>query len=69
MESEESLDERVTRYEKEFAGKEVPRPKFWSGFRVVPERIEFWKARPNRLHERHLYTREADGWRVETLYP
>jgi pyridoxamine 5'-phosphate oxidase len=69
MESSGALDERVARYEKEFAGKEVPRPKFWSGFRVSPDRIEFWKARPNRLHERHLYTRENSGWRIETLYP
>ena len=69
LESETALDERVAKYEKEFAGRDVPRPKFWSGFRVWPERIEFWKARANRLHERHLYVREANGWRIETLYP
>ena len=69
LESETALDERVAKYEKEFAGREVPRPKFWSGFRVRPERIEFWKSKPNRLHERHVYIREGDGWRIETLYP
>ena len=69
LESPTALDERVARYEREFAGQDVPRPKFWSGFRVSPERIEFWKARRNRLHERHLYTRDGDGWRTETLYP
>lgn len=69
LETPTALDERVAKYEREFQGKEVPRPKFWSGFRVFPERIEFWKGRPNRLHERHLYTRDGDRWRIETLYP
>ena len=69
LETPTSLDERVAKYEKEFAGKDVPRPPFWLGFRVWPERIEFWKNRPNRLHERHLYTRSGDRWKIETLYP
>ena len=69
LESPTALDERVAKYEKEFEGREVPRPKFWSGFRVSPDRIEFWKGKANRLHERHLYTRNGDGWRIETLYP
>ncbi len=63
------LDARVARYEREFAGRDVPRPDFWSGFRVHPERIEFWRNRANRLHDRTLYTRAGDGWKVETLYP
>jgi pyridoxamine 5'-phosphate oxidase len=69
LETPTALDERVARYEKEFEGKAVPRPEYWSGFRVWPERIEFWKGKPNRLHERHLYTRDGDGWLIETLYP
>jgi pyridoxamine 5'-phosphate oxidase len=69
IESPTALDDRVAEYEKKFAGREVPRPDFWSGFRVSAERIEFWKNKPNRLHERHLYTRDGDGWKIETLYP
>ncbi|MEX2109386.1 MAG: pyridoxamine 5'-phosphate oxidase [Gemmatimonadaceae bacterium] len=69
LETPTSLDERVAKFEKEFEGRDVPRPIFWSGFRVRPERIEFWKNKPNRLHERHLYTRNDDRWKIETLYP
>ena len=69
LEKPDALDERVRKYEKKFDGKAVPRPPFWSGFRVAAERIEFWKGKPNRLHERHLYTRNGDSWKIETLYP
>jgi len=69
LEKPTALLEQVAKYEKEFEGREVPRPGFWSGFRVWPERIEFWKNMPNRLHERHLYTRSGDRWKLETLYP
>jgi pyridoxamine 5'-phosphate oxidase len=69
LETPTALDERVAKYEKAFEGKTVPRPEYWSGFRVWPEKIEFWKGKPNRLHERHLYTRDGEGWLIETLYP
>ena len=69
LETPTALEDRVAKYEKEFTGRSVPRPEFWSGFRVRPDRIEFWKGRPNRLHERHLYTRADKGWKIETLYP
>jgi pyridoxamine 5'-phosphate oxidase len=69
LENRDALDKRVSKYEREFEGQAVPRPPHWSGFRVQPERIEFWKGKPNRLHERHLYTRAGNGWKIETLYP
>lgn len=64
-----ALEARLAEVEARHAGGPVPRPPHWSGFRLVPERIEFWRNRENRLHERHRYTREREGWRTETLYP
>jgi pyridoxamine 5'-phosphate oxidase len=69
LESDAELEQRVLEMERRFAGKPVPRPPHWSGFRVVPERIEFWHGRAHRLHERRLYERERDGWRVRRLFP
>ena len=63
------LEARVAEIEQRFAGRAVPRPPHWSGFRVVPDRIEFWHGMPSRLHERELYTRGEGGWRIERLYP
>jgi pyridoxamine 5'-phosphate oxidase len=65
----EDLDARVARYEREYEGKSVTRPKHWSGFRVTPERIEFWKGMPSRLHQREVFLRQGSGWRTEMLYP
>jgi pyridoxamine 5'-phosphate oxidase len=69
IEHEGDLETRLAEYETKFEGRDVPRPQYWSGFRVTPERIEFWHNRPSRLHLRHLYTRQDDGWKMDTLYP
>jgi len=60
---------RFARFKKQFAGRPIPRPPFWSGFRVIPDRIEFWRRRPFRLHERRLYWKAGNRWKVQALYP
>lgn len=67
--SRETLEERYREIERQFEGKPVTRPPFWGGYRIVPRRIEFWYGRPDRLHDRILYVREGDGWKIERLYP
>ncbi len=69
IEHASDLAVRIAEVEERFDGKDIARPPFWSGFRLRPDRIEFWKARPGRLHERHLYTRADENWTMETLYP
>ncbi|HUQ18636.1 MAG TPA: pyridoxamine 5'-phosphate oxidase [Gemmatimonadaceae bacterium] len=69
IEHVEDLASRVAEFESKFDGAPIPRPPFWSGFRLRPDKIEFWKSRPGRLHERHLYTRAGESWTMETLYP
>ena len=69
IETPGDLEARLAEVEARYAGGPVPRPPHWSGFRLRPDRIEFWKNRPSRLHERHYYTREGGRWTMVTLYP
>jgi pyridoxamine 5'-phosphate oxidase len=69
LEGRFALEKAVADYTLKFGLSEIPRPEFWSGFRVLPERLEFWRDMPFRLHERNVFIRDGAGWRVETLYP
>jgi pyridoxamine 5'-phosphate oxidase len=67
--SRETLEERYREIERRFEGRQVDRPPFWGGFRLTPVRIEFWYGRPDRLHDRVVYTRDGSAWRIDRLYP
>lgn len=67
--SRSELEGKVAEYDRRFAGQPVPRPPHWSGFRIVPRRIEFWSEQPFRLHDRLAYEPEGNGWRCFRLYP
>ena len=64
------LERRVAELEQRYPGEEVPRPPNWSGYRVLPDMIEFWQDMPYRLHDRMVYRRESEvGWQTARLYP
>ena len=69
LESRETFERRYAEAQQRFEGGDVPRPPGWSGFRLIPERIEFWTDRPHRLHERRLFVRDGGGWTEGLLYP
>ncbi len=64
-----TLEARVTQFQQKYPGDDVPLPPFWGGFRLRPERIEFWQGKLDRLHDRLMYTLEGGAWSVERLYP
>lgn len=69
LESRFALEKAVAAYTARYAIGEIPRPEYWSGFRVAPEQIEFWSDGTFRLHDRMQYVRDGDGWRTSRLYP
>ena len=64
-----ALLKRMAKYEATHIGEQIPRPPFWSGYRVVPARIEFWQEMPFRLHDRTVYLLAGEGWDIVKLYP
>ena len=69
LDSRATFEARFAEMQARFDGGPVPRPPYWSGYRVTPRSIEFWQDREHRLHERRLFTRAGDGWVEGMLYP
>ena len=63
------LEKKFLEAREEFCGGEVPLPPFWGGYRVIPQAVEFWQGRRDRLHDRFQFTRMADGWQIDRLSP
>ena len=68
-ESYTAFEKLVADMKKKFEGRDVPRPEHWGGFRVIPERIEFWIGHPDRLHKRFVYTKKGKEWTANWLFP
>jgi pyridoxamine 5'-phosphate oxidase len=69
LDSRATFEQRFEEMKTRFEGHDVPRPPHWRGYRVIPDRIEFWTDRPHRLHERRLFVRAGDDWSEGLLYP
>ncbi|WDE98736.1 pyridoxamine 5'-phosphate oxidase [Lentisphaera profundi] len=70
IEGKMDFEKRIAKYTLKFAASKVPRPEFWSGFRIVPTKFEFWQKRDFRLHERHVFTpTDEQNWQEVCLYP
>ncbi len=69
LKSRDELEKRVSEFGKKFEGKEIPRPVHWGGYKIIPERIEFWIGQKSRLHDRFQFLKTAKGWTIERLAP
>jgi len=69
LDRRETFEQQFEKVKQRYEGKDVPRPPHWGGYRVIPDRIEFWTDRPHRLHERRLFVRDDGGWSEGLLYP
>ncbi|MBS1103045.1 pyridoxamine 5'-phosphate oxidase [Gluconobacter sp. Dm-62] len=69
LDNRSTFEERLKAADETYGDGPIPRPANWSGFRVLPEAIEFWQDRPYRLHDRAVWTRDGNGWNVTRLYP
>ncbi len=69
IDSREFLEQRYAALAKEFEGKEVPKPDYWGGYELVPSYFEFWQGRPSRLHDRVIYEKEGEVWKIGRLAP
>ncbi|WP_324721132.1 pyridoxamine 5'-phosphate oxidase [Salinimicrobium sp. HB62] len=67
--SREYLQEKLNLFEEEYAGKEIPKPVYWGGYKVIPSQFEFWQGRPNRLHDRIYFSKEGKEWKIDRLAP
>lgn len=67
--SREYLQEKLNLLEQEYSEKEIPKPVYWGGYKVIPSQFEFWQGRPNRLHDRIYFSKEGKDWKIDRLAP